>query len=156
MLEHDEEEVSMLEHDEEEKREGYGWTYFPATFRSLSRTTWRGEDGVVAWTVGECKSRLLGKGRGTAGQRLERGGCWTAGQRGHWSWLGQRGKMPQVVAEQKTGQLGIGERRHGWAECMARLGRRNRHGWAWLMLVVDSQGWSWMARDGRDWAEFID
>ncbi|KAM7268445.1 hypothetical protein ACFE04_010611 [Oxalis oulophora] len=105
------------------------------------------EDGVVAWTVGECKSQLLGKGRGTAGQRLERGGCWTAGQ---------RGKRSQVVAEQKTGQLGIGERRHDWAECMARLGRRNRHGWARLMLVVDSQGWSWMVRDGRDWAEFID
>ncbi|KAM7278832.1 hypothetical protein ACFE04_005966 [Oxalis oulophora] len=54
------------------------------------RVTASGQREGHGWerTVGEdsCKSRLLGKagarlGRGTAGQRLEREGCWTAEQR---------------------------------------------------------------------------
>ncbi|KAM7266639.1 hypothetical protein ACFE04_004536 [Oxalis oulophora] len=50
--------------------------------------------------------------------------------------LGQRGKRPQVVAEQKTGQLGRGERRHGWAECMARLGTANAcRGWSGMFVT---------------------
>ncbi|KAM7259909.1 hypothetical protein ACFE04_015650 [Oxalis oulophora] len=127
-----------------------------------STPTWRGEDGVVAWTVGECKSReahswveargwaklgarlgrgsrrLLGKGRGTAGQRLEA----ASGKReGHGFWAKGGARIPSQQPE---------EEQHQQLSCLlvvAGQGARGRNGKNW-----SEEGWSKHGLVGRDWS----
>ncbi|KAM7280698.1 hypothetical protein ACFE04_007832 [Oxalis oulophora] len=107
-------------------------------------------------TVRECKSRLLGKGRGTTGQREARA-------RGLLDGWAER-SLVVVGAERKkaartngaengtAGQMGKKNRlgkvygkRDSWADGKEEsVGQSIWHGWARLKLVVDGQGWSGM------------